>query len=227
MFFLLADSISQFSYEKVFGAAALFVLPWASSWSKINWHFTYGNQSLSRLFNATASVLATVLFTATVYKAPSKMWVTLPVWVGFIVVMGFVITYVGLLFRYKDAIQNKKQTWPIIVSLAIYIGLWGVAAVYTRQAFVFRDYWVYGGKAYVDGKPAAAEELYLVDATGAQISSIRTDPNGKWLDYRLRLSEADQTLTPKPSMLKLPSKTLTLALAEEGRLDADYYFKSE
>jgi hypothetical protein len=219
-----ADILQSIPFAKVFGAAALLSIPWLSSWKKINWHFKRGNQSLAPIFNGTATVLATLLFTGAVYRTPPEWWVRLSVWVGFIAVGILVVFYVGLLYEFKDSVANNRALPALLLALACYIALWGVAAVYTRQAFIFRDYRVNGGFAYLDGKPVEHASVELLDDDGERISATETGANGFWLDFRSRHAE-DGSNTKRPTMLRLSHSAGDKPLVEEGRIDHVYRFQ--
>jgi hypothetical protein len=226
---MLASMLDSIPYAKVFGAAALLGLPWVSTWEKLDWHFKRGEQSLGPIFNGIASVLAMLLFTGSVYKTPPEWWVRLPLWPGFIAVGVLAIIYVGMLLAFKESVAQNRALVAVIIALACYIALWGVAATYTRQVFIFRDYRVYGGFAYLDGNPAPTALIALLDENGERISATRTNKDGSWLDFRSRLMEDGSTLTKRPTTLSLeiPSgSSIEQPLVEEGRIDHVYRFQT-
>lgn len=225
--FMLADAAVQgVTLSKVIGGAALLTIPWVSSWKKIDWHFTRENKSLSPIFNGTASVLSTLLFTGAVYKTPPEWWVRLPIWAGFIAATILVVTYVGILFAYKKTVAEGGALRPLLAGLTCYIALWGVAAVYTRQVFIFSDYRVNGGVVYLNGKPAPFMRLELLSPEGERTGVIMTNHDGTWLDFRQRRKE-DGSGSQSPTRLRLSidnTKAIEQPLVQEGRIDPVYQF---
>jgi hypothetical protein len=228
--FLLAGSLLQgATLPKVVGGVALLAIPWASSWEKINWHFTRERKSLSAIFNGTASVLAALLFTGSVYKTPPEWWVRLPVWAGFIAATILVVAYVGMLFGYKKKVADGGALWALLVALTCYITLWGVAAVYTRQVFIFSDYRVNGGIVYLDGKPASRMPLELLSPQGERVGFVMTKDDGSWLDFRERRKEDGSGVSQRPTRLRLSAQNsgqIEQPLVQEGRIDPLYEFET-
>src|SRR4029077_16773616 len=151
--------------DKAIAGLALFSIPWASSWKRIDWHFKRGKRSQSGLFNGVSTVLASILFTAALLRPPQPWLVRLPIWVGFGLASLLVAAYVCLLYRYGASVSNGKALWPLVIGLVLYTWLWGLVAVYTRQAYIFREYHVYGGQILDQGKPAAGKRIQMVDVS--------------------------------------------------------------
>jgi hypothetical protein len=171
--------------EKIAASLALLGIPWASSWKRIDWHFKWGTKSQSGVFNGVASVLAAILFTASVFRPPARWVVLLPEWIGFLAASLLASAYVWLLHRYKEPVEKKQMLWPLVLGLILYTWLWGLVAVYTRQAYIFRDYHVYGGHVLDSGQPAVGKRIQMVDASGREdgMPEDVTDAKGKWLIF--------------------------------------------
>lgn len=229
MISLAASEMDIGTVAKVGSALTLLALPWISSWEKIDWHFKRGKHSLALIFNGTASVLASLLFTGAVYKTPPEWWVTLSIWVGFAAVGTLVVVYVGVLLAFRRAVFEGRALLAVLFALACYIALWGVAAVYTRQVFIFHDYRVNGGFAYLDGRPANAMQLELLNAKGERVGQTDTNPDGSWLDFRDRNKEDGTGLSPTSTTLRLiipGHRWADLSLVAEGRVDHLYRFQT-
>jgi hypothetical protein len=229
MISLAAFGLDNATVAKVGSALTLLALPWVSSWKKIDWHFKHGKKSLALIFNGTASVLASLLFTGAVYKTPPEWWVRLSIWIGFASVGILVVVYVGILLAFKRTVSEGRALLAVLFALACYIALWGVAAVYTRQVFIFHDYRVNGGFVYLDGKPAQLMRLELVAPDGERIGQTETNPNGSWLDFRDRNTEDGAGLSPRSTRLRLliPGQgSAELPLVAEGRVDHIYRFQT-
>jgi hypothetical protein len=207
---------------KVLGGTLLFGIPWASSWKRIDWHFIREDKSMAPIFNGSASVLATLLFTGTVYQAPSEAWIWLPLYLGFIVATLVLTAYIGILYKYKDAVR-QGSLWPILAGLVLYVNLWGIAAIYTRQIFIFHDYRVYGGVIQEKGL-VKSTNYELFDGDGELIYAGSTDSNGKWLAYWKRIDEQGGAAKEAKKIGLAGSSTNRQMMRGEGLIDMPFSF---
>ena len=106
----------------------------------------------------------------------------------------------------------------------MYTWLWGLVAVYTRQAYIFRDYWVFGGHVFDQGQPAVGKRVQMVNAAGVEAGMPEdvTDKNGRWLIFWSASSDCRATdVQIELSNARTPKRSL---VACKGRTDIDFTF---